>query len=1044
MTNYQVFWQAKIWGLLHDPVLKALHNNSGRGKNSLWSQLAVMQDWTDNNYNPEKSTKTFFTHIKLADYITSASDRSAIGSLNTSINYGEQGLEIRHLLSGEPLNFRLSDPAHQQLISDRTNFLNQQESQLFDLPIKDNQGNQIKIKDLPPTEIKKLYWWLWRCLPVATCQAFGKDDLLLMPAETRIPDSSIWSHVSLTSAMAGALAGRDLTPEDIQKNWDAQKKLSRPYLTSFSFSPIQELIKASRKMRDFWSGSWILHYLSAKVCWKLANIYGPDSFIYPCLFQQPLIDYWLRQEYPDFDPWVLAVTPEKLMTAGFPNVIVLILPEGEVKKATQTAKQTLLEEWQNLADLSFDFLTKEKQWMQKLDTEKWPEPLKRESKSWQNWLTHQWQTYWASFPLGDISQPLSSSELYQADQIESATKEPENQLEQSWILSQNQLCQLVENEQLFLEAERDFLKRTGKIRKEQQNRNPPNINIGSWWPHISYRTGSVLSACKSARTWKIPTAFGPRSTISGLGPVVHPDLVNDWITEKKNKDLKELWAKQIGLFDGVEQLNATEIVKRCLYKILPKLFPDFSDEKEKQLLGHYPDLTAGVAGYLKVNPNHRANFNDACKTILEVFNKTCKTIQDDFDWEKNVIGEMANKWGIPLEDKKPQKYHPRLLNVGWLIEDSPANDPEAKKDLRKEIEPIITEFYPNNNPADWYVLAAGDGDGMSEWLKGNKLDNYEDYVASELRSPEKLDQLDQMDAGLKNAFQRFLEQKKRMGPSTHSALSRALLDFSNVLVPYLTEQRYAGRLIYGGGDDVLAYTNLWEWDNWLWDIRQCFRGDEDPQDEFKNDGDYWQKREGKAANVFNRPLFTMGSQATISFGITIAHHSVPLAIALENLWEAEAGAKAHECKNVKAKDHEDKILKKDAVQVRVLYGNGNILKATTKFEVFNQWRELIEAFPDIEPAIFEQAATIWEQHPAPVEAAIEYWANAFCQRREKLIDDQDGQFQKLLTNFIKNLWQLTPDQQLNEQVKNWLKLAAFILRQRHIQIPDQSIKEVIL
>jgi len=24
------------------------------------------------------------------------------------------------------------------------------------------------------------------------------------------------------------------------------------------------------------------------------------------------------------------------------------------------------------------------------------------------------------------------------------------------------------------------------------------------------------------------------------------------------------------------------------------------------------------------------------------------------------------------------------------------------------------------------------------------------------------------------------------------------------------------------GDDVLAYTNLWEWDNWLWDIRQCF------------------------------------------------------------------------------------------------------------------------------------------------------------------------------------------------------------------------------
>jgi CRISPR/Cas system-associated protein Cas10 (large subunit of type III CRISPR-Cas system) len=37
----------------------------------------------------------------------------------------------------------------------------------------------------------------------------------------------------------------------------------------------------------------------------------------------------------------------------------------------------------------------------------------------------------------------------------------------------------------------------------------------------------------------------------------------------------------------------------------------------------------------------------------------------------------------------------------------------------------------------------------------------------------------------------------------------------------------------------------------------------------------------------------MGHKATISFGIVLAHHSVPLAIALENLWEAEDKAKKH-------------------------------------------------------------------------------------------------------------------------------------------------------
>lgn len=114
-----------------------------------------------------------------------------------------------------------------------------------------------------------------------------------------------------------------------------------------------------------------------------------------------------------------------------------------------------------------------------------------------------------------------------------------------------------------------------------------------------------------------------------------------------------------------------------------------------------------------------------------------------------------------------------------------------------------------------------------------------------------------------------------MGPSTHNALSRALLDFSNRLVPYLTEERYAGRLIYSGGDDVFAYTNLWEWDKWLWDVQQCFRGADDPRRKFNSTGDYWQwKEKDKPDSIPDRPLFTMGSKATISFGLVIAHHSV--------------------------------------------------------------------------------------------------------------------------------------------------------------------------
>lgn len=1007
-----LYWQAKIWGLLHDPALKALHFNTGRGENSYWQDLAAMQDWRDNQWNPETSKGTALKNILLADYIASASDRAAIGSLSESINYApktnsDKGLELFHLLSGAPLDFKLLE--HQNLIkaSNRADYLNRIEQAFFQEQITDPSDSKQKLI----TEIsnpQKVFWWLWRCLPIEVCRQFNNDEtLMLMPAETRIADASIWSHVSLTAALAGALAGYDLTSEEIQR-WPANKKTSRPYIAIFSFTPIQELIKASRKMRDFWSGSWILHYLSAKVSWKLAQLYGPDSLVYPCLFEQPLIDAWLLKKWPDFEKWIKSPTSQQMLTAGFPNVLVLVLPADKVKDAMQEAKQTLLKEWYNLGHLVFDELKRKNNWM--------PD-LKETSKTWKNWLDAQWQTYWTAVPLGDIEQPLKSTEIYQE-----AQKEEDHQ----WRDAQNKLCSLNNTKSsLFLDEELKFLQVAAKLRQEKQKRHPFSANVGSWWAYLFDQTRFSLSSIKSARTLKIPTAFGDRSTISGLGPVVHPDNLSghqDWVTEGETK---KLWQRQVGLFDGIEKLNATETVKRSLHKILPQILPFKDDQIDEQIAASYPDLTAGVAGYLKVYPERKQHFEKACAEILQECN-----------WAEKVIQEMRKKWGIPWADKKPQHYHPRLLNVGWLIEDKEQLETDNREELRSQVQRVIDSYYPNNNPADWYVIAAGDGDGMSDWLKGKNLGNYGDFIPKELL--EKLSKsvegkkLADLEIEVREAFQKFLEQPKRMGPSTHNALSRALLDFSNQLVPYLTETRYAGRLIYGGGDDVLAYTNLWEWDKWLWDIRQCFRGDEDPlgdldeqNREFDRKGDYWQWKDEKNLpdHLSKRPLFTMGSKATISFGIIIAHHSVPLAIALENLWEAEEKAKEHIGLDGN---------KKDAVQVRVLYGNGNILKATSKFNVFHQWQQLLTVIDDLDAALFEQAASVWSQHPAPLYEAIQPWTQAFCARREQLKNDSNNKFQQQLAEFLKELWQTTPEKALTDEIYNWLKLAAFVIRKRQI------------
>ncbi|WP_278586387.1 hypothetical protein [Fischerella thermalis] len=170
----------------------------------------------------------------------------------------------------------------------------------------------------------------------------------------------------------------------------------------------------------------------------------------------------------------------------------------------------------------------------------------------------------------------------------------------------------------------------------------------------------------------------------------------------------------------------------------------------------------------------------------------------------------------------------------------------------------------------------------------------------------------------------------------------------------------------------------------------------------------------------------MGRNATISFGVIIAHHSVPLAIALENLWDTEKKAKEH-----KAPDG----TKKDAVQVRVLYGNGNILKSTAKFDVFHRWQKLITD-QELDSAIFEQAASLWSQHPAPNVEAILPWTKAFCDRRDQFQGDETAkkQFQQYLAEFLKTLWKTTSEIDKDSEVRNWLKLAAFTLRNRDIKL----------
>ncbi|NJM88826.1 MAG: hypothetical protein HC847_18335 [Hydrococcus sp. RU_2_2] len=112
-------------------------------------------------------------------------------------------------------------------------------------------------------------------------------------------------------------------------------------------------------------------------------------------------------------------------------------------------------------------------------------------------------------------------------------------------------------------------------------------------------------------------------------------------------------------------------------------------------------------------------------------------------------------------------------------------------------------------------------------------------------------------------------------------------------------------------------------------------------------------------------------------------------------------------------------------------------KAKLDEPIANQSFETLDDL-DIESSLFEQAATVWNQHPVPDRNAIAPWIKAFCSRREQLKDDKTDKFQESLTNFITHLWKKTLEEERDTEVQNWLKLAAFVLRNREIKLGGQG------
>ncbi|MEH1887628.1 type III-B CRISPR-associated protein Cas10/Cmr2 [Nostoc sp.] len=995
-----------------------------------------------------------------ADAVSSSSDRVNLKARENSPNQPE----IRHPLSGQSREISIPKPESQQ-----SEEIAQQIQAAF---ARIRHPDKAEDDD---ENLLRLFWWCWRFYPNLLASL---NIELLTPAHRILPDCPQSSYNSTVSALVGAM---------FPQNWQLTDSVQHPYLLIFTFSPVQEFIKSSRKFLDFWAGSYLLHYLSAILCWRVAELYGPDAVITPSLWSQEIIDALIVKNYPIFkeefrnyettDPATRFSNQQSqsLSTAGFPNVITVVVPSKEQAITLgKDLEKTLKTHWNEISsqvrnhvkktvcNLVQDDASFNQVWQEiasEFPSSEHPNPYKAElqqlrhggcwewNKLWEAQIHHTWETYFVAVPLGSPGNDLE------------VTTSPKNQ---QWEDAQNQIAQ--PKIELPSDAERQAY---------------TTLNIGSWWGSCQARLGSAIQSIKNTRVWEIPVASGERSTLSGQYSALHPRFLYQNFQNGLGLPLDSMrlfWRVMSiaypGVFNGSEKLNAIELTKRlawkhgnvaqnlgvkesCKNKLNNLIFVvrAFCPREQDARTTYFYLMLNGIN--LEESDNNYEGlirFPNLCSIAAAHFASHHHTQIQDFwsDLETQIKEQLQSKYKVfcsrtrrPFQVRRADAALARLTNYGngyngvmfsskWLADDMGLNQSETAI-LRSVVDNVQKEHFGDGSPADWWVLVLADGDGMGQYVTGSKLKNYTDYLVADL-----VDHSNVAD----EAWVELLKTKKRMGPATHVGLNRALLDFSNRLVPYITEQRFCGRVIYSGGDDVMAALPLADLPNFLRSLRAAWCGAIDPENQFSSQGGYWQWQDQstRPQEIPDRPLFTMGKGATMSLGIVIAHKSVPLPTVLESLWEAE---KERAKKLLGRKSRKGRMIfpAKDGLCFRVIYGSGNTLEALMKGHLLRRWWNFLQNYNqiDLSPLLYRLAEEL------PLHADVTQDNRMFRKVAKVIIASRDEQLPESVKYALLRWfdaweqWAWSVQQQANgeqalgatpEDMANLLRLSAFLVSRR--------------
>lgn len=759
---------------------------------------------------------------------------------------------------------------------------------------------------------RKLALALWRFGPeLAETEDSGKLGELwkLLPADTRVPDHTIWDHLDLVSAFAGAFATGN----------------GQAALLAFSIGPVQSFLETARKAEDLWAGSHLLARMAWEAAKPLCEELGPDAIVFPRLRGIPLVDLWLRDKTGlpaglfSGCPWRgRAPDANPLFAAALPNRFVAIVPADKARELAERCRDRVREWTLELGLRVVDRLLE-------IAQEKAPGAPREETvpayAQMREQLKNFPEVHWASAsfelcPPQDPGVDVAKLRVALAPFYGVSEGEPAGFLATpAWkILSK----------QIDLPGKTVFYA----------------PNPGVLYPAIYELAERLLAAAKSVRPFEQSRQEGWRCTLSGESEWLTTDWAQRLVPRGQRRSrggegfiegqhVETLWTKiadrQPALAKEGEHLGALAAIKR----LWPTLF---AEEVRAETGGirdrfvistHTMALGAQLEQWLE-NTRQSPAIPEGLKARLEA---------DDIRPVALPRRIVSRHHAHPLLDYA--KRIPAVLDAARESEDEERYAAEVGM-VRKLLalgkendqEPPRVETY--------YGLLLMDGDRMGAILSGEAATA---ITFRESFHPQVREAFQR--GALRAALEPYAAQRRPVSPNRHLVISGALSDFSQIVVPYVVEEEFPGRLIYAGGDDVLAMLPAACVLQVAARLRWVYSGsspDEEGRDwtELRSRAQQGLVSKGGFACLRGKLIRMMGPRVTASCGVVIAHHQAPLSFVLRELRAAEQAAKNYE----RPGDGQSGLKNRDAIHIRIIKRSGG------KLELSLDWGEplaLLEA-----------------------------------------------------------------------------------------------------